>query len=166
MSCKSGYSIEIERKFLVKKKHPIFEKGTHIEQSYLSYAENKEIRVRISKNTCKLTIKIGKNTISREEFEYNIPLDDGIRLMHTCELQKPIKKIRYKYKFEGYTWEIDFFEGDNEGLILAEVEVESEKSSIIKPDWIGHEVTNDSKYYNVNIFKSPYKNWKKNTTKI
>lgn len=159
MICKKSYQREIERKFLLKHNYPSFSKGTYIEQGYLFYGKDREIRLRMKEDVWSLTIKIGGESIIREEYEYAIPATDGSRLLKHCAPGFLIKKRRYRYKVGNYLWEIDFFEGDNKGLVLAEIELESELSEVEKPDWIGREVTGELRYYNINIFQNPYKNW-------
>jgi len=154
-----NHKFEIERKFLLKKDYPNFENGSYIEQTYLYYTAHKEIRLRLENNKCTMTIKLGGPNLSREEFEYNIPISDGKKLLKAAALQPSIKKTRYTCHIENSVWEIDFFEAENKGLIIAEIELKNENHEIKKPSWIGLEVTNNPKYYNINLFKNPYKNW-------
>ena len=108
-----------------------------------------------------LSIKVDMNSIVREEFEYVIPIKDGQRLINIASSNPPIEKNRYFVIYDQMKWEIDIFERDNEGLILAEIELESPDQPFLKPSWVGKEVTQDKKYYNSNIYLNPYKNWKK-----
>ena len=95
---------------------------------------------------------------SRPEFEYEIPRQDADQLLDICE--KPlIEKTRFKVVVEGFVWEIDEFFGENQGLIVAEVELESEDQEFPRPDWVGEEVTGDPRYFNSNLIKNPYKMW-------
>ena len=153
-------SKEIERKFLVKKN--LFEitgEGQYIAQGYLSSTPERTVRVRIKNHKGYLTVK-GKNKgISRSEFEYEIPEVDAEELLELCE-QSIIIKRRHIVKFKKSTWEVDIFEGDNEGLIVAEIELKSEEEIFDKPEWIGEEVSFDTRYYNSNLSKNPYKSWK------
>ena len=150
---------EIERKFLVNRDlfKPTSE-GDYIAQGYLSSTPERTVRVRIKNNRGYLTVK-GKNTgISRSEFEYAIPVNDAKELLELCEPSIIIKR-RYNINFNGSKWEVDVFEGDNEGLIVAEIELASEDESFSKPDWIGEEVSFDVRYYNSHLSKQPFKSW-------
>ena len=152
-------SKEIERKFLVNKN--LFKPESeyqYIAQGYLSSTPERTVRVRIKNNRGYLTVK-GKNTgISRSEFEYEIPEDDAKELLELCEPSIIVKR-RYILNFEDSIWEVDIFEGDNEGLIVAEIDLKSEDEHFNKPDWLGEEVSFDKKYYNSNLSKFPYKLW-------
>ena len=151
---------EIERKFLVNRE--LFkpnDEGEYIAQGYISSTPERTARVRIKKHRGYLTIK-GKNVgISRSEFEYEIPEKDAEELLKLCEPTIIVKR-RYIVDVDGSRWEVDIFEGDNEGLIVAEIELESEESSFNKPDWLGKEVSMDTRYYNSNLSKCPYKSWR------
>ena len=150
---------EIERKFLVKKE--LFkptDKGAYIAQGYLSSTPERTVRVRIKNHRGYLTVK-GKNTgISRSEFEYEIPEDDAKELLTLCEPSIIVKR-RYNINVNGSQWEVDVFEGDNEGLIVAEIELKSEDEVFSKPDWLGEEISFESKYYNSQLSKRPFKIW-------
>ncbi len=153
--------IEIERKFLVTGdawRHSA--EGTLYRQGYLSLEKERVVRIRVINHQGYLTIKSTSKGASRAEFEYSIPHKDAeYMLEHLCK--KPlIEKKRYLIKNGGLTWEVDEFLNDNEGLILAEVELHSEDQAIELPSWIGKEVTGDPKYYNSNLIKRPYKDWK------
>lgn len=158
-------NIEIERKFIVKIL-PIGLRGTTVHQGYLQTEKERTIRVRTVQSEKSLlgflTIKGkgNKSGMSRYEFETEIPVTDADHLLSLCD--KPlIKKTRYKYEHGGLTWEIDKFLSENEGLILAEVELESEEQSIEKPDFVGKEVTGQVKYYNMMLMKYPFTSWDK-----
>ncbi|UCE51692.1 MAG: CYTH domain-containing protein [Desulfobacterales bacterium] len=149
---------EIERKFLVKNGAWRQEKGTKYRQGYLNSAKERIVRVRTINNKAYLTIKGITVGASRMEFEYEIPRKDADGLLDICE--KPlIEKIRYKVKEGGFLWEIDEFFGENQGLIVAEVELESEDQNFPKPDWVGEEVTGDPRYFNSNLIQNPYTKW-------
>jgi adenylate cyclase len=154
--------IEIERKFLVKSeeyKNSSFEKN-EIAQGYLNSNPDRTVRVRIKGNKGYLTIK-GKGNetgMSRLEWEKEIPVDEARTLMNICE-SGVITKIRYEIKFGNHVYEVDEFFGENEGLVIAEIELESEDETFEKPDWLGEEVTNNEKYYNSYLSNYPYKNW-------
>ncbi|KAF1080508.1 MAG: Adenylate cyclase [Candidatus Rifleibacterium amylolyticum] len=152
---------EIERKYLVKSTEwKNLAKGTSYRQGYLSTVKERTVRVRTIDDKGFLTIKGITVGASRAEYEYEIPAADAnAMLSNLCE--KPlIEKNRYKIAHAGLTWEVDEFFGDNNGLIVAEVELTSENQKIELPAWIGEEVTSDPRYFNSNLTKNPYKNWK------
>mgnify|MGYP002347677134 FL=1 len=152
--------LEIERKFLVdaEKWQPENE-GTLMVQAYLGLAPNPTIRVRIKGDNAFLTIKGFSNSISRPEFEYEIPVEDAKQLMKMA-LSNPVEKIRHKIFHKNSLWEVDVFKGENEGLILAEIELNSEDETFEKPDWISDEVSSDVHYYNSYLSEYPFKEWK------
>lgn len=156
--------LEIERKFLVKSddfKEQAFAKN-NIAQGYLSSIAERTVRVRIKGDKAFLTIKgIGhQGGMSRFEWENQIPLDEAAELLKLCEKGK-IEKTRYEIKFGNHVYEVDEFYGENEGLTIAEIELQSEDESFEKPEWLGEEVTNDERYYNAYLSKNPFKNWGK-----
>jgi CYTH domain-containing protein len=152
-------ALEIERKFLVKEGTWRNEKGTKYRQGYLNSAKERTVRVRIIDGKGYLTIKGISRGAVREEYEYEIPRAEAEAMLNNlCE--KPlIEKLRYKIKFKGLVWEVDEFFGENQGLIVAEVELESEDQTVIKPEWVGGEVTDDPKYFNANLIHHPYSRW-------
>jgi adenylate cyclase len=152
--------LEIERKFLLKNTDWKSEadEGTLIKQGYLNSHIERTVRVRISNNKGEITIKGKTNNLTRKEFEYQIPLEEAISLIKLCE-QPIIEKTRFLIKQGNLKWEIDEFEGDNKGLIVAEIELENESQNFDKPDWIGQEVSQDAKYYNSSLLSNPFKNW-------
>jgi CYTH domain-containing protein len=141
---------EIEHKFLVDhNKWELIEKSTPqlIVQGYISKSEEKTVRIRIKGDKGFLTIKGKTVGISRNEYEYEIPVSDAEKIL--IELtDKRIRKLRYEITFRGRTWEVDVFEGHLTGLILAELEVEDEDERFDLPDWITSDVSNDKRYYN------------------
>ncbi len=152
--------VEIEKKYLLKnstwKKH--VNKQTRIKQGYLNATPESTVRVRIKGDKGFVTIKGKRINLLRKEFEYEIPLQDAEELLLLC--QKPIiEKVRYEVDYQGYTWEIDEFENENEGLMLAEVEMQNEDETPETPEWVGEEVTDDFRYYNSNLMKNPFKTW-------
>jgi len=154
-------NLEIERKFLVKgNEWRGQEEGVLYRQGYLSLKKEHVVRVRVMGEKAYLTVKSTSKGASRVEFEYPIPLQDAeYMLNHLCE--KPlIEKKRYTFETGGITWEVDEFLNENAGLILAEVELSSEDQSINLPSWIGKEVTGDSRFYNSNLIRKPYKMWR------
>jgi adenylate cyclase len=151
---------EIERKFLVKNaSYKTLGKGEYIHQGFLSTTKERVVRVRIRGEKAWLTIKGITQGASRAEFEYEVPLADAqFMLEQLCE--KPtIEKHRYIVPFAGFTWEIDEFHGENDGLVIAEIELPSEDAIFDLPSWVGAEVTSDARYYNANLVKNPFKNW-------
>ena len=151
--------MEIERKFLVKNNGFIHEayRKRRITQGYICSDADRSVRIRICEDEAFLTIKSATNERgwSRYEFEQPIPLDDAEELMKLC-LPGIIDKVRYYIKFAGKTWEVDVFHGENEGLIVAEIELESEEETFDLPDWVGQEVSGDLRYYNMMLAKHPY----------
>ncbi|BBA80002.1 putative adenylate cyclase [cyanobacterium endosymbiont of Rhopalodia gibberula] len=155
-------AIEIERKFLVKgDAWRSWGQGKIYRQGYiLTQNEMTTVRVRIVGDCAFLTFKGKTKGFSREEFEYSIPLEDAeIMLENLCN-HPLIQKIRYRIHLGNLVWEVDEFQGENEGLVLAEVELSSEDQSFELPAWIGEEVTQDLRFYNVNLAKYPYLIWK------
>jgi adenylate cyclase len=153
--------IEIERKFLLtstswKQLAP----GTSYRQGYLNSTKERTVRVRTIDDKGFLTIKGISVGATRVEYEYEIPVADAQHLLDDlCE--KPlIEKNRYKITHAGFVWEVDEFFGENMGLIVAEIELESEDQSFEKPEWVGEEVTGDPRYFNSSLIKEPYTQWK------
>lgn len=153
---------EIERKFLVTSddfKDQASKKIFFI-QAYLNTHPERTIRIRISGDKAFMTIKgkSSKSGLSRFEWEKEIPENEAKELLKLCEPGK-IEKYRYFIPFGDHTYEVDEFLGDNEGLILAEIELQSEDEKFQKPEWLGEEVTGNLDYYNSNLIAEPYKNW-------
>jgi adenylate cyclase len=152
---------EIERKFLVvSDDYKKLASGILLQQGFLSTVKERVVRVRTAGTKALLTIKgISKGAV-RTEFEYEIPPEDAkVLLDEICE--KPvIKKYRYTIPWGSLKWEVDEFLGENEGLIIAEIELEEENQTFEIPDWVGKEVTDDPKYYNSNLVKFPFSRWK------
>jgi adenylate cyclase len=155
-------ALEIEHKFLIKNSDwkENIQKSSDYKQGYLISDKTKSIRVRISDDKAWLNIKSATIGTARQEYEYEIPLIEGIEILSSlCE--KPIiEKTRHLVPYKQHTWEIDVFSGDNNGLIVAEIELSEVGEAFGKPDWLGNEVTEDLRYYNNNLSKNPYKNWK------
>ena len=153
---------EIERKFLVTSEAFKNEahKRTRIVQGFLNTHPNRTVRIRIQGNDGFLTIKGKSNEsgISRFEWEKQISLAEAEELLHLCE-PGIIEKTRFEISFADHTFEVDEFLEENQGLTVAEVELESETEPFQKPDWLGEEVTGDVKYYNSHLSKNPFKNW-------
>lgn len=155
-------ALEIERKYLVDhKKWSKLDKpdGKLYRQGYLFIDENKTIRVRVTGSNAYLTIKGNTNNVTRDEFEYEIPLTDAQILLDTFS-ENELTKTRYEISHQGKLWEVDVFHDANEGLIVAEIELNSEDELFELPDWVTEEVTNDPRYYNSNLTLLPFKKWK------
>ena len=150
---------EIERKFLVDTDQwkPIGE-GTRMEQAYLSVFPSPTVRIRIAGEKAFLTIKGPSKTLIRPEFEYEVPVTDANEILNLA-VSESVEKIRYKFMYEGFLWEIDVFSGKNTGLVLAEIELESEDQIFPLPDWILDEVTGDERYYNSYLSHHPFQDW-------
>ena len=156
-------SLEIERKFLVSSdafKQDAFQKN-YIKQGFLNSDKERVVRVRLRDDTGFLTIKgkSNKTVTTRFEWEKEISKTDAQDLFNLCE-DGIIEKYRYLITSDQHTYEVDVFLGDNEGLIVAEIELSSENESFQKPNWIDKEVTGNIAYYNSNLSKHPFKNWK------
>lgn len=153
-------AIEIERKFLVAddswRENAM---GTLFRQGYLSAEHERTVRVRLEGDIGKLTIKGKSQGISRSEYEYEIPKQDAAEMLDTLCLKPLIEKTRYRIEYAGLIWEVDEFYGANEGLILAEVELESEDAEFDRPDWVGEEVSGNPRYFNSNLVKNPFTEW-------
>lgn len=153
---------EIERKFLLKDnsfKKEVYD-SFYIKQGYLNSHNERTTRIRITGEKAFITVK-GKSSssgLSRFEWEKTIPLAEAEELLKLCEPGQ-IEKQRFLVKFENHTFEVDEFYKDNEGLCIAEVELNSEKEEVSLPAWIGKEVTGDSKYYNSALINKPYTTW-------
>ena len=154
-------AIEIERKFLLKNSSwkELADEGTAYSQGYLVGSNAASVRVRIQGKRAFLNIKSATIEITRQEFEYEIPLEEATEMLETlCE--KPlITKTRHLLKNENHVWEIDVFSGDNEGLTVAEIELNDKDEYFEKPGWLGDEVSDDARYYNVSLVKHPFKDW-------
>ena len=151
---------EIERKFRVANDdwRAMATSSSSLKQGYLSSSAEATVRVRLEDNLGTLTIKSKTKGITRNEFEYAIPAQEAKELLMLCS-GPLIEKTRYRIPQENHTWEIDVFEGDNDGLIIAEIELTSEDDYFVKPQWLGEEVSGDSRYYNSNLATHPYVNW-------
>jgi adenylate cyclase len=152
---------EIERKFLVRKdlwyalKKPA---GEDILQGYLLSDPQKVVRVRTKGEAGYLTIKGPVEQMTRAEFEYRIPFNDAKEILNLCQSIN-IEKTRYTFTHEGHTWEVDEFFGANDGLIIAEIELNDEQEPFHHPSWLGEEVTQDMRYYNSYIAEHPFNSW-------
>ncbi len=153
---------EIERKFLVKDMSWKNEAtGVPYRQGYLSLDPDRVVRVRIAGNRATLTIKSRISERERREFEYPIPVADAEEMLKEISIGYQIVKKRYRVKSGNHTWEIDEFEGENNGLIVAEVELSSTGEAIKLPYWTGKEVTDDARYLNICLCQLPFSSWNK-----
>jgi len=154
---------EIERKFLVDLNEvELPPHGRAIKQGYFPIADHVRtvVRVRVSDDKAFLTIKGANVGAVRPEYEYPIPRTDALEMLNDL-CQKPfIEKTRYGIQVGTHVWEVDIFQGENEGLVLAEVELAHESEQFDLPDWVRKEVTDDSRYYNANLLGNPFSNWR------
>lgn len=153
--------VEIERKFLVVsdtwKSHVVSEK--RIVQGYLAHTDATTVRVRVKGETAYITIKGTSSGISRSEFEYEIPVADAEAMLAQMAQGPVIDKVRHLIEVDGHTWELDVFAGDNAGLVMAEVELSDAEEAFTVPDWAGLDVSDDPRYYNVNLAAHPFREW-------
>lgn len=150
---------EIERKFLLRDTAFLNSlSGQRICQGYLSHSPDASVRVRIAGKQGFLTIKGRSTGISRAEFEYSVPLADAEALLALCKHGK-IEKTRYRLPIDNHVWEIDVFEGDNQGLVVAEIELTSERDQFERPAWLGEEVSDDPRYFNSQLSIRPVSMW-------
>lgn len=152
--------VEIERKFLLRNSDwkYLADEGQIIKQGYLNLDKERTVRIRTRNDVGFLTIKGQTVNTTRLEFEYEIPIDDANQLLRLCE-KSIIEKTRYLVENEGSIWEVDVFEGENKGLEVAEIELESEDQAFEIPHWIGKEVSSEVRYYNSSLIEQPFHNW-------
>ena len=163
MANSSGIPLEIERKFLLvgeSWRSQVVGEPKRLSQGYLCADTEKSVRVRIAGDFATLTVKGSRNGITRLEMQYTIPVADAERMLELC-ITPLIDKTRHIIMHGGMKWEVDIFHGENEGLRVAEVELESEDQSISLPEWVGQEVSEDSRYYNSQLSREPYSRWGK-----
>lgn len=154
-------AIEIERKFLVdKNKWTPTGSGTKMVQAYLGLNPSPTVRIRIQGDKAFLTIKGPSKTISRPEFEYELPVTDALELLKLA-ISEPVEKTRHEVWHEGFRWEVDVFSGKNEGLVVAEIELESESTLFPRPGWLLKEVSGDGRFYNSYLSGHPFQEWSK-----
>lgn len=151
-------AIEIERKFLVVGDAWRDAPAVFYSQGYLNRDKARTVRVRIAGEEAFLTIKGTSVGARRAEFEYPIPVWDARELLAMCE-QPLIEKNRRKILHEGFVWEVDEFLGENLGLVVAEIELPAEDTAFARPDWVGEEVTEDVRYFNSNLSRTPFTRW-------
>ncbi|MBM9537624.1 CYTH domain-containing protein [Desulfobulbus alkaliphilus] len=154
--------LEIERKFLLAGEGwRELAEGIAYRQGYLCTDRKRTVRVRTAGQKGYLTVKGATVGLTRSEYEYEIPLGDALAMLDTLCPQPQIEKKRYTITFQGCIWEVDEFFGLNEGLVVAEIELQREDQVFERPDWIGKEVTGDPRYYNAALCAAPYSTWKK-----
>ncbi len=152
--------VEIERKFLVvSEAWRTGAAGVAVRQGYLLAAPGTTVRVRLAGAEGYLTIKGQHHGLRRAEFEYAIPAADAQAMLETLCAQPVIEKTRYRVDFAGLVWEVDVFAGANAGLVVAEVELESEAQAVTLPPWVGLEVSSDYRYTNAYLAQHPYTTW-------
>ncbi len=150
---------EIERKFLVDEALlPTLPKGYVMRQGYIP-SKGITVRIRVSNEKAYLTLKGKATGLSRSEFEYPIPTEDAKAMLDELCQHPLIEKTRYLIIYKNHTWELDIFEGDNKGLIVAEIELQNEEEHFIKPLWITKEVSYETKYRNSELIKAPFNSW-------
>lgn len=155
--------VEIERKFLVATdswREQARSRSRYV-QGYLSTLPGRSVRVRVADDQGWLTVKGATIGATRSEFEYAIPVEDALEMLHKLCQRPLIDKWRHLIDINGFTWEVDEFLGENNGLILAEIELASEQQEFTRPDWLGLEVTDDPRYFNASLSVTPYSVWEK-----
>jgi adenylate cyclase len=154
-------ALEIERKFLLKHDgwRTLAHDAQRLRQGYLNNEQRCSVRVRTSADHAWLNIKSATLGAQRQEFEYEIPLADADELLDSLCLKPLIEKTRYLVSIGEHIWEIDEFDGDNAGLIVAEIELDDPDEVFAKPDWLGEEVTHDVRYYNTSLSRHPFNAW-------
>lgn len=156
-------ALETERKFLViSEAWRQLGNAVPYAQGYLSRGSGRTVRVRIAGEKAYLTIKGPVIGITREEFEYPIPIEDAKSMLPLCD-GPVIEKTRTTIPIGSHVWEVDEFSGENAGLIVAEVELSEPSESVVEPEWVGPEVTGDPRYYNSNLTVHPFREWREQT---
>jgi adenylate cyclase len=153
--------VEIEKKFLVdheKWQQIAKPQGKVYKQGYLLSDEKRTVRIRVADDVAYITLKGSTTGISRSEFEYTIPVNEGKEILKEMATSF-IEKTRYNINYAGNVWEVDVFEGDNQGLIIAEIELKHENQEFEKPEWVKNEVSDDRRYTNACLSVNSFKNW-------
>lgn len=154
-------ALEIERKFLMKNDSwRGLAEGIHYRQGYLNDSGGATVRVRTIGERGYLTIKGPTVSGSRLEYEYEIPIADAEEMLTRLAVSPIVEKIRHAIPFGGFTWEVDEFLGENDGLIFAEIEIDYPDQPFSLPPWIGQEVTDDPRFYNSSLARNPFSRWK------
>lgn len=152
---------ETERKFLVRAdKLETLPHGQAIRQGYIPTKDKTVVRARVKGDRAFLTIKGPVVRGSCSEFEYEIPQADAESIIEELCAGATVDKTRYAIDFAGHVWELDVFHGDNDGLLIAEVELDSIDEAVVLPEWVGEEVTGDTRYYNASLLRDPFCNWR------
>jgi adenylate cyclase len=152
---------EIERRFLVEaRKWSDLGDGLAIRQGYLSVSKICSVRVRTYGDRAFVTMKGATKGITRDEYEYEIPMTDANEILDNLCENPPIEKTRYRVVFKGHTWEVDEYAGANHGLTVAEVELKEAREQVELPDWVDREISGDPRYYNSNLSIKPFTTWK------
>lgn len=153
--------VEIERKFLVRNDgwRADVEEETRILQGYLADGPLATVRARIKGDLAYLTIKGATSGISRSEYEYRIPVEDAEAMLREMAISSVIEKVRYRVRVGRQIWDLDVFAGENQGLVMAEIELDAEDADFQLPDWAGEEVSDDPRYFNAALAKHPYTRW-------
>lgn len=154
-------AMEIERKFLVANEswRALAMDARRLSQGYLAGGERLSIRVRVAGDAAWLNIKYAHSLVVRREYEYPVPLSDAREMLdEVCELGT-VEKTRYRVPVAEHIWEIDVFHGENEGLVIAEVELAREDEPFVRPQWLGREVSHDPRYLNHHLAREPYRRW-------
>ncbi|MBF0603285.1 MAG: CYTH domain-containing protein [Nitrospirae bacterium] len=152
--------IEIERRFLVE--NDSWRQGasvTRLKQGFLSVDKERVVRVRLEGDDGTLTIKGLTRNNTKKEFEYAIPSQDALELLHALCLKPLIEKHRFRVVYDGFSWDVDVFEGENRGLVIAEIELDRGDQPFAKPPWLGREISDDPRYFNANLGQNPYCRW-------
>lgn len=154
-------AIEIERKFLLRNDswRDFADDGQWMRQGYLLGSAKASVRVRVAGNSANINIKSATLDVTRQEYEYPIPVTEANEMLDTLAEGPLIEKTRYHVTHGEHVWEIDVFSGDNAGLVVAEIELEDSQEAFERPPWLGDEVSDDPRYYNVCLVKHPYKDW-------
>jgi adenylate cyclase len=152
---------EIERKFLL---HDDSWRNSvshqqRIIQGYMANTDKCSVRIRVSGDKANINIKSMTIDISRSEYEYPVPVNEANDMLHSLCIKPLIEKTRNYVNDNGHTWEIDEFEGDNKGLVIAELELDKADQQFVSPPWLGKEVSGDLRYFNISLVKNPYKDW-------
>ncbi len=152
---------EIERKFLLKDDtwRAAADGGVAMRQGYMLGSEQASVRVRIAGAQANLNIKSATLDVTRQEYEYPIPISDAHEMLDTLCRKPLIEKTRYHVRHGEHTWEVDVFVGDNTGLVVAEIELGHVDESFERPSWLGEEVSHEARYYNVCLVSHPYRDW-------
>ena len=156
-------SKEIERKFLIINDDwkALPSQSEKYIQGYFVTNEKCSIRVRIAEDSASINIKSATLGVTRSEYDFPVPVNDAREMLQNLCVRPLIEKIRHKINYDNHIWEVDVFSGENEGLIVAEIELDSADEIFSKPGWIGEEVSDDPRYYNVCLVEHPYKTWVK-----